>query len=400
MIVGISIIILLLGSGVVSKRRFKKYCYFSIIALNGLYFFFNPILEYRGYDLARYYEQLTYFRQIDFIQIFRISDSTVGDALFHQNIAAYPLYNVYMFIFSRVKFERMLPFFTGIVCRFLELSCTFEIIENRKIKLNKMQQVMLLTVFLLLHNFIEVAGIRNPIAISICIWALTHDLFLNDHKILCLICYIAACLIHSMAFVFVAVRLVMLLINRVTKTSYYLVFFLFFLMMLVISVFPSVLYSVGVSLELPQSIIWTLGKLIDYRKDLTTYPVWQLVMYGFTYISIWFIARKVSKRNQNDKGIKKLFKFLSLYLTILFLNINITSLFSRSRMVIYPLFLVFLCYYLPKNFGKKLGTILVCDDERPFDSICRTAMGICSVVLIFAFDIYATYLPMDLYFNF
>lgn len=53
-----------------------------------------------------------------------------------------------------------------------------------------------------------------------------------------------------------------------------------------------------------------------------------------------------------------------------------------------------------KEFWKKLGTILVCDDERPFDSICRTAMGICSVVLIFAFDIYATYLPMDLYFNF
>ena len=278
------------------------------------------------------------------------------------------------------------------------MSAVFSFIESRNISLRQFQRLLFLAAFFMFNNLIEVGGIRNPIAAGLCVWAIVHDLAIGDKKKLCCICYVAACLFHSFAYVVVVIRMGLLLLNVVNRKSLYIIVILSAIVMAVIGKSPDLLYSVGCSLRFPDHILFTLNKVSEYRSDMSTFPIWQLLMYTFTYIAVWMVARKEIMRHMDDCDLNRLYEFLTLYLVIVFANINVTSLFGRSRMIIYPIFLIFFSYYLEENIGKRIGIVLVRNDEPYCNSVVRTMMSMISIIGIFAFDIYATYLTMDMYF--
>ncbi len=388
MVVTAVTLLLILASFATNKRGFKKYCYFCIVILSGVYFFFNPLLVWHGYDLARYYDQLRYYDQISLLDAFLGRGGYIGDSMFQDTISNYPLYNVYMFIFAKIGIPKLLAFVTGILCRSLELSSIFAVMDERKIILTQQQRTFLLGSFLMLHNLVEIGGIRNPIAVNLCIWAIVHELVLKRDRGFSILCYILACLCHSMAFVIVGIRLLLFLSDGIWKRVFHIMVFMIFISFMILNFFPTMLTSMILGLNLPDIVINAVGKIDLYTRDLTNYPVWQLVIFAYTYIIFFLIVSKLKKENSEDVGINDLYRFLFLFLLIVLLNVKVTSLFGRSRMLIYPIFCICLPVYLTRN-------------EQPFKSFsrmpARLIFATSAIFLIFSFDIYVSYLTMDSY---
>lgn len=386
-VASVYIVLIMLGL-FVSQKGFKRYCYFCVIVTSGIYFFFNPLLVWHGYDLARYYDEFQYYSQLTFMDAIFSRKAYIGDSMFTDMVLNYPLFSVYMIVFSKIGIPKLLPFITGLICRFLELSSIFAVIDDRQIKMNRQQRFFWLAGFMMLHNLIEIGGLRNPIAISLCIWALVHELMLGNDKVLSIVCYVIACLFHSMAFAIVATRLVLYISDIISRRFFRLLLIFASVFFITLYFFPNMISDMASMLSLPTSALNALGKTTLYRRDLTGYPVWQLMVFGYTYLIVFSIALKVVKEHEDDTGYKNMFRFLVLYLLVVMLNFNITSLFGRSRVVFYPILLIFLPIYLAGNPFQL----------RSFRRMTMSMILTASVIgLMFSFDVYVTYLTMDSY---
>lgn len=400
--VTIVILLVIFAGYFVKEENYRRYFYLSNILICSIFLFFKPVLMFRGYDLARYYEQLTYFREIGFLDIFSGRIDDIGNSLFQSNLSLYPAYSIYMFLFSRISYNELLPFVTGILCWGLETSSLFTIIDKYEIKLNNTKRFAILAAFHMLHNLIEVAGIRNPLAMSLFIWAYVKDVYKDQRDMKVYGAYICSCLVHSMAYPLIALRLILLWSNKVSRRIIPITLVTITLVLIAYNFAPTTIYNILNSLKFPSFVTNAIQKGISYRKDIASYPRWKLLFYSFTYLTTYVMVKTVDSSKVADESTWDTKQFAKVVLIVIFLNLSITSLFGRIRMLLYPLLVLCLPIYM--NYCQR--KIIYAADTPIYNHRSNTKVVIISimvfftVMLVFIIDVFLSYIKMSSYLYF
>ena len=201
----------------VPSKYKKMYSYISVFMLASLYLFLDPP---KSYDLSRHYNT---FEQIEKCGIKDIINGNATLQIFFRN---YPLFTLYMWIISKVHIKELLPFSTGIIVYGILIYILNDI--DRKRHFSKSVYALGYIVIVLLMDFVDISGIRNITAATIFALSLYLEFVNKKKKTICFALYILCGLIHSVAWLYLAIRIAVMFYNRTTKVFIkFIVLFLF-----------------------------------------------------------------------------------------------------------------------------------------------------------------------------
>lgn len=213
----ILIIALILGACIVPYRKRFMYLYLSVFLLAFLAFFMWPDNDY---DLYRHYLTLNKYKTLNLQQVLNIAERSVGTGTIEWNvnsyINAYPVYSLYAWLISKIGLYQLLPFLTIVTVYGLAVYRIRTVAIQTQ---NYGRSVVISYIFVLIcYNYIFVtSNIRQPLSNAIFAFALYEELVNKRNKAGCFVIYILACFIHSSAYMFLALRILLIFYHKSTR---------------------------------------------------------------------------------------------------------------------------------------------------------------------------------------
>lgn len=374
------------GAFIMPRNILKLYMYLASLGLVLLYVFFKPPIEY---DLYRHYEMFKGISEISLSQIDLIDDT---NTLIYLN--RYPVYMVFLFFLSRFCMPRLLPVIIGCVVYWLAIRIMFYVLDEKK-NTPLWNYGMGFAVIIFGYDFMAVSGIRNILAVSIFSYAIFLDLVLKKKKTICALLYIVCCFIHTICFVYLILRLLLILDNRFTRWILMACASLLFL-------FTSIYYENLITLFSGIKVAQTALRLFhNYTIEGGSAGVVRrgnLYACILLYTAALFMCRYFKKRIHTQEAYSDYIDYF--LLTILFTigSFRQYDMFARYSMFIIPFILVFSAEIIYQIHGKRFLLIKGSKNEAV---VYLPVLGlfIISVSMLFLYHSLYGYIPATPYFQ-
>lgn len=334
------IIIFILGISIsfFYKKQIKKrfYICFFIILMVGFYILDYLIVPPESFDLFRYYDELEYYRNLDFVDSFNMIFS-------RPNFLWYFLLRICA-LFNNNK---IILFFTTTVFLSIMIYILYNI-KKRYYLSNKQTAISILAFFSIVNFIHTLSGLRNILAASIFSYGFSLLIF-NNKKSIKFIGYIImfiSVFIHPMTGIFLVFLLVHNIFAKIKYCEIVLLFWnkfsniiLYFLAFVPLPIFN--LYVEKFRLEIST----------DFGNDIRIFIFEIIEMLYFLYL-LFNLQNKVNNIKQNEKSItvdeiceKKYINFFY-YLTIFIIgSTGLINIFIRCRFLV--------AYFIPLIFALK-----------------------------------------------
>lgn len=322
----------------VARKDYWKWATIILIMLSSLFFFYNP--SYTD-DLYRYYNVLDAVR----------NEQSVSSSLLETYKLENPVFIPYLWIISLFQNNSFLPVITGIICFLMFLWLLKRVfVENEG---EHWQIVICLWLLLFLTRFMDITGIRNILSSTIISIALYLDLVENKKKSIVL--YVLGALIHSMGFIYIILRLILLLYNRFNRII---------IPIVLISASAIITYfSNDISLLLSRSVMGssTYDRLLIYMNNQANMGINERYrfLYAVIYIFILVICLLYSAHFDDDNRFKKLSDYTVLLVFFTFSFFGQRELFNRERLLLVPLGVILVGEMLKRISGDSVLSIIV-----------------------------------------
>lgn len=184
----------------------------TFLFLTGIAILFEP---QAGLDLYKHYQTLDVMREIGYVN---------SVARFHFQMQNLPVYSVFFYLVSLLKYDKLLLIITYLVvygCMFGVLSMCVEDHGWSPKSWNLGYAIVMLVT-----NAYSITGIRYTLAFAVVFLFMYIDLVRKQHRIISLVVYVLMCLLHDGMLLIVLLRFLLYIpSNRVTsKLKYLLVF--------------------------------------------------------------------------------------------------------------------------------------------------------------------------------
>lgn len=374
------------GAFIMPGKVVKPYMYLSSLGLVFLYFFLNPPEEY---DLYRHYEMFKGISEIPVSQI-RLTEDT--NTLIYLN--RYPVYMSFLLLLSRFCIPGLLPVITGCVVYWLTIRIMFYVLDDKK-NVRLWNYGIGFAVIIFGYDFISVSGIRNILAVSVFSYAIFEDLVLKKKKTVCFLVYIACCFIHTMCFVYLILRLLLILKNRFTKG-------ILLACALFLFSFTSIYYDHLTTLFSGMKIAQTALRLFhNYTVEGGSGGAVRrgnLYVCILLYMSAFFLCIYLKKYIHTQKRYSDYIDYF--LLTILFTvgSFKQYDMFVRYSMFIIPFVLVFSTEIIYQMHGKRFSLIRRGKNEA-IVYLPVLGMFIIAVSILFLYHSLYGYIPAAPYFQ-
>ncbi len=311
--------------------------FISSVILSGLYFFFDPGVEF---DLYRHYE---IFHIIEKWESFSL-DFTTNNSLLAQYGDSNVFYIVIVWLFSRLHIPQLIPFAAGMIIYNLQ----FDLIRKslNKYSAERWKYVVAYTISLMTIDFLSISGIRNMLAVVVITYFAYIDLVEKRKRTICWIVYLLCASIHSTAILYIGIRLVVVFMNRYSKRVIQILFLSGFS---VAPFFLEMVRSSVVNIPYLDSLIYLFGVYKSSGRISTEYLVLGSVVIYFLLGMTIFCYGKIKTNNSLDAYSK--YGILSLLFSlgaITQINIFVRYIFAAS-----PLLVVYISEILGLRGGIK-----------------------------------------------
>lgn len=336
------LLLILIIAFVLSFTTITKYKYFYVIIitvlLSVLAFFFNPVaaLENGNYtDLYRFFKTLDAIKGLPF-------DNSIPIFQEYNNI---PVMKVVLFLISRVQINQLLPFMACLI--FYGLTGVFIVKISMIYEISSKMVSLAFLIFVCVFNYkMVITNIRCPIGEVIFILTLYYDILKKPKSKLYLLGYLICWGIHPIFLLFTVLRVLLLLMNKVTDKILYIIVLVYALFIAsfieLINSFSSIEFFGYISMKLDYYVNSWNTESNEWLLVMTA--VLQSVVLDFFII---ILRKKIEKNSVEEKFYK---------LTIIFTLFSIGSYWNFvvfQRVTWFLLFLILYWYIYMKGLGTK-----------------------------------------------
>lgn len=347
MYIVVLIIALVLGACFVPYRKRFMYLYLSVIVLAFFAFFMWPDNDY---DLYRHYLTLNKYKTLSLQQVLNIAERYVGTGTIEWNvnsyINAYPVYSLYAWIISKIGLYQLLPFLTIVIVYGLAVYRIRSVAIQTQ---NYGRSVVISYIFVLIcYNYVFVtSNIRQPLSNAIFAFALYEELVNRKNKAGCFVIYFMACFIHSSAYMFLGLRILLIFYNKRTR---YIILPTLLTANHILPIICSELLKVrirSISMVAEKYLNYTVmranadGKHVSY-KLMIMYIMILLVLLVFTYGSARY------------KHYKKYCTIIMLSIFFVLSMTNQSDIFNRFEFFVIPLIIPIVQELLSEYSGQRI----------------------------------------------
>lgn len=334
------IIIFILGISIsfFYKKQIKKrfYICFFIILMVGFYILDYLIVPPESFDLFRYYDELEYYRNLDFVDSFNMIFSR-ANFLWYFLLRICALFNN----------NKIILFFTTTVFLSIMIYILYNI--KKRYYLSNRQTAISILAFFSIVNFIHtLSGLRNILAASIFSYGFSLLIF-NNKKNIKFIGYIImfiSVFIHPMTGIFLVFLLFHNIFSKIKFFEIVLLFWnkfsniiLFLLKFIPLPIFN--LYIIKFKLEISTS----------FGNDIRIF-IFEIIEILYLLYLLFNLQRKISlvkKDEENTSDIEKNEKkFINIFYYLAFFiigSVELINIFTRCRFL--------LAYFIPFIFALK-----------------------------------------------
>ena len=316
----------------IPRKHLKIYFVFLSFILGGLYFFFYPSEDY---DLYRHYEMAEILKDFSFNDVIIPNSGIVtSNYILNRYLRGNRVFVVYSYIISRSNIEHLLPVITGFIVLFLITRRIWK--ESENYRYSKGTILSGLVFFLFLFDYRSISSIRNVFAFAVFTYVLYQDVVRGKNRIWCFLAYLLLCQIHSVIYIFVALRCLLLITNRYTKIAIGLMVFMSYAL-------NGQIVSLLSHISEFKFVTEFIGRIISYSGGGTDFSLKRGIFRGgvmLVYLLIYFSG---SKDLNTKKGMRDYGYFF--VLTFLFTAGSMTQydIFIRNDMI---LLMLLMPYYL------------------------------------------------------
>ena len=229
-------------------------------------------------DLYRIYESLKVFSTFSFLEFWNelvLTSST-------------PVARLYYYFIAKIGVPELLP---AITC-FIVYSCIFYIITKtaEKFSIERINIAIAVLFTMSVGNYmIVISNIRTMLAIALICWCFFRESIEEKYHLFHLLLYLMAGLLHNLAIVLIAFRIIVFLLQKRTARKK---LFLIRISSIVIFGFAS-LYLQGLFLEV-------IEKAYEYLTgDLYSYK-WEYIIGAIIYfVEVWLLLKMKNNKNTN-----------------------------------------------------------------------------------------------------
>lgn len=301
--------------------------YVGIFLLCSLYLFFEPPVSY---DLYRHYLLLETSKNESLLSMLVNGISAPG--ISYTN---YPVYMVILKVFSffpKVVFPTAIGF--GVYA--LLYSCVEKTLKNNRIYWIR---VFCFVYLLCMVDFRNVSGIRNVFSVTLFFYALYKELVEKENKPLMWMIYIASCFIHSVCFVFLGLRLILVVYSNFSKV---------FIKAMILGSMVFIPYLVQIVpsfiANIP-SLQYALN-LFEVYSEHQQYNSIVVILRTVTYISVALLALYFKRYCLKGSKYQSFYNYSVLVLLFSFSSIYVYNLYDRLQMIVVPIGVVLLAAVL------------------------------------------------------
>lgn len=375
----------------IPKKHIKKYAVIVSIIFSGLWFFFTPP---NIYDLYRHYVALNTYQKLSLSDVISMSDFTWGNKLVNAYIRSYPVYSLYAYIISKIGIKELLVVVVTFLVYTLMFACVF---SDEDFKERKWKYVFVFLIVLVSVNYQACSGIRNITAIYIFHYFLYQELVRKKKTIVCWCMYVFCCLIHSQAVVFLGIRIVLLLYNRITKNIIKLAMLFG---VLLFTFYQDSFLDLISNIKFLSSIMGESVNLFEvYTENGTEYSSLvirtYLVMYIFTLLIGYIIVKFYNTKGEWNQY----YYYITLVVLFSLGTIQNTDIFLRFNFMIIPVTAVFCSVFIKQTGGNHIFSVKRRDNQLGANYqmiiLLMVYMYMCVSLLI---NYYLRYRAMDQYY--
>lgn len=200
-------------------RRKYFYVFLITLLLSVLASLYNPITAYENgnyTDLYRFYQTINSIKGYPFN----------NDVLIFQEYNNIIVMKVLLFVISRIGINALLPFISSFV--FYGVSGIFIIKICEKYNVSSKIMGLSFFLFICLFNYkMVISNIRCPVGEAIFVLTLYYDFLKEKKSKLYLLGYLICCGIHPIFILFIILRLMLLIKNKVIEKIYYAIILLY-----------------------------------------------------------------------------------------------------------------------------------------------------------------------------
>lgn len=199
----------------VSPHKFKHYMYISAASIAFFVFFIWPD---NGFDLYRNLLIVNDMGKLNVFQLLHIDSLPLGELLPEslQYLESYPLYSFISWIAAKSGIYQLLPACITFIVYFLAVRRIGEI--SKKTNQKHFATIICFFLTLISYNYLFIiSNLRYPLVGALFSYAFYNDVVEQKGKLVCYFIYIILPLIHSIGFLFIALRLMLIFYNRYTK---------------------------------------------------------------------------------------------------------------------------------------------------------------------------------------
>lgn len=212
------LLLILIVAFVLSFTTITKYKYFYVIIvtilLSLLAALFNPIAAFENgnyTDLYRFFKTLDAIKELPF----------KNDVSIFQEYNNIPVMKVILFLISRVQINQLLPFIACAI--FYGVTGVFIVKISMRYKISSKMTALIFLMFVCAFNYtMVVSNIRCPVGDAIFMLTLYYDILKKPRTKLYLLGYLICWGIHPMFIMFTGLRILLLLVNKITDRILYL----------------------------------------------------------------------------------------------------------------------------------------------------------------------------------
>ena len=328
MIIVIVMLFLLLISFFIPKHKFHYYMYISIGIITFFPFFIWPD---NRFDLYRHILIMDEYHNLDLFQFVNadkvLSQDTISGLAAASNVHSYPIYSFAMYLISKIKIYQLLPVIISFIIYVLAIKRIIYIDKNESTRY--MASIICFFIVLLSYNYLFIiSNLRHPLVGAIFAYTAYEELVTQKNKRLCWLVYVLMPLIHSIGFLLLCIRILLLFYNRWTK--YLILLCLFFSNVIFLPI-------AKILTRFSSGIIWIAAdKYLRYITDRKNVGG----MHVSTKLTILYIAILVIVLFFLHSRIKEKYKtYCELIIICIVLTFSMTGqseLFNRMEFVLIP----------------------------------------------------------------
>lgn len=297
--------------------------FISVALLSVSFLFFHPTI---ADDLYKHYIVLDSIRNAD-LSFYYLTEEFEKQS---------PVYFLYLRIISLFNNDAILPVISGIISYSLLLICIKNLFKDYDVM---WPQKLCIILLILMTRLIDISSIRNILASSLFIFGLYYDLIY--HKKYSIIFYILACLIHSLGFLYLTIRVLLILYNKFNKYIMGLLFIAGFTLISMYNTKLSILFS---SFPIISGTFDRLGTYLS-GVGLENDRIYTYVYLGIYIITLLFANFTEKKIDINNK-LLQLYNYTVIFTLFTFGSILQRETFNRARFILIPLGILFLAFFL------------------------------------------------------